>query len=111
MKIWFIKISILLLFTNIYANIKNGKVVNDTHCKTCHSVNMTGGEGGDFNPISYNRTKEELYRYTLDPLSEYKNFGFPASAMPNIPLRVEEIEDVVEYIDSLQPFKSWMKSK
>ncbi len=111
MKIWFIEISLLLLVADVYANIENGKIVYDVHCKTCHSIDMTGGEGGDFNPISYSRTKEELYRYTSDPLSEYKNFGFSASAMPNIPLKIEDIEDVVEYVDSLQPFKRWMKYK
>ena len=102
---------VLLFATNLYADIENGKAVYDVHCKTCHSIDMTGGEGGDFNPISYNRTKNELYRYTLDPLSEYKNFGFTASAMPNIPLKIQNIEDVVEYVDSLQPFKKWMKQK
>ncbi len=105
-----ILIFILFISTTIYADIQNGMKVYDVHCKTCHSINMTGGEGGDFNPISYSRTKQELYRYTLDPLGEYKNFGYAASAMPNIPLLIKDVEDVVEYVDSLQPFKKWMKT-
>ena len=109
MKKYLYSFILLLITTNMYANIENGKVVYDVHCKTCHSIDMTGGEGGDFNPISYKRTKEELYRYTLNPLSEYKNFGYVASAMPNIPLKIEDIENIVEYVDSLQPFKEWMK--
>jgi len=100
----------LLIAINLYADINNGMKVYDIHCKTCHSINMTGGEGGDFNLISYSRTKQELYRYTLDPLGEYKKFGYPASAMPNIPLLIKDVEDVVDYVDSLQPFKKWMKT-
>ncbi len=105
LKITFI---LLLIATSLDASIKDGKMLYDIHCKTCHSIDMTGGEGGDFNMISYTKTKKELFRYTLDPASEYKNFGYVASAMPNLPLRVEEIENLVDYIDSLQPFKKWM---
>jgi len=44
-----------------------------------------------------------------DPSEMYKEFGYTANAMPTLPLPKNEIEDVADYIDSLQPFKKWMK--
>ena len=31
------------------------------------------------------------------------------NAMPTLPLKENEIEDIADYIDSLQTFKVWMK--
>jgi len=70
---------------------------------------MKGGLGKDFNLVSYTRTKEEIMAYAKNPSKEYRKFGYPAYGMPTLPLNKEELRDVSEYIDSLQPFKKWMK--
>jgi mono/diheme cytochrome c family protein len=106
-KIRFILIP--LIATNIYADIERGKKVYSANCAQCHSVHMTGGLGRDFNLVSYTRRREDIVSYVKDPYTMYKKFGYGANAMPTLPLEKEEIEDVADYIDSLQPFKEWMK--
>jgi len=108
------KITFLLIpfiVTHLYADIEKGKKVYDANCAQCHSVHMTGGLGKDFNLVSYTRRKEEIIAYARDPYSMYQKFGYSANAMPTLPLEAQEIEDVADYIDSLQPFKEWMKKK
>ena len=70
---------------------------------------MKGGMGKDFNIVSYSRKKADIVKYVRSPSRMFREFGYTANAMPKIPLSEEEIKDVSEYIDSLQPFKSWMK--
>jgi len=91
------------------ADIENGKNVYLQNCANCHGIDMKGGLGKDFNLVSYNRKKADIIRYISAPSSMFKEFGYTSNAMPTIPLKGKQIEDVSEYIDSLQPFKSWMK--
>jgi len=91
------------------ANIEDGKDVYAQNCANCHSVNMGTGMGPDFNLVSYKRKRKDIVRYISSPSTIFREFGYSANAMPELPLRVQEIEDVSEYIDSLQPFKVWMK--
>jgi len=100
---------LLLLVTNIYASVKAGKEIYLIHCANCHSNNMRSGLGKDFNIVSYTRTKEEIIDYVTKPGMVFRKFGYPANAMPTLPLTKKEIKDVADYIDSLQPFKKWMK--
>ena len=102
---------LLLLATNINADIKAGRDVYLINCANCHSINMSGSLGKDFNIVSYNRTIEEIKTYVKKPDMVFRSFGYPANAMPTLPLDREEIQNVAEYIDSLQPFKKWMKKK
>jgi mono/diheme cytochrome c family protein len=67
--------------------------------------------GPDFNLVSYTRTKAEIKQYAKDPYSLYEKFGYSANAMPTLPLEEEELNDVADYISSLQPFKKWMIKK
>ena len=60
---------------------------------------------------NYTRKKQEIYNYAKDPYEYYKEFGYSANAMPTLPLEEQELKDVADYIDSLQPFKKWMKKK
>ncbi len=99
---------LLLLVTNIYASVEAGKDVYLTNCANCHSNNMRNSLGKDFNLVSYTRTKEEVKVYVEKPGMVFRSFGYPANAMPKLPLSKEEIQDVADYIDSLQPFKKWM---
>ncbi len=99
---------LLLLVTNIYASVEAGKDVYTTNCATCHSTNMSGSLGKDFNLVSYTRTKEDIKVYVKKPGMTFRSFGYSANAMPKLPLSEDEIEDVADYIDSLQPFKKWM---
>lgn len=107
------KLTLLFLFllTNAIADVKAGKDIYLTHCANCHSNHMNSGLGKDFNIVSYTRTKEEVKEYVKNPGSAYRAFGYPANAMPTLPLDDLEIQDVADYIDSLQPFKKWMKKK
>jgi mono/diheme cytochrome c family protein len=100
-----------IITTCINADIERGKKVYDANCVQCHSTHMTGGLGKDFNLVSYTRTKKEIMDYARDPYSMYKKFGYSANAMPTLPLEEQEIKDVADFIDSLQPFKEWMKKK
>jgi mono/diheme cytochrome c family protein len=102
---------LLLLATNIFASVKDGKQVYLINCASCHSVNMSGSFGKDFNLVSYERTKEQIKSYAAQPGKLYKSFGYSANAMPTLPLTGQEIEDVGDYIDSLQPFKKSMIKK
>ena len=98
-----------LIATQLHADIEKGKNVYQANCVQCHSVHMTGGLGRDFNLVSYTRKKKDIISYVKDPYSMYEKFGYKANAMPTLPLEDKEIEDVADYIDSLQPFKEWMK--
>ena len=95
--------------TNIKESLKSGKNVYLIHCANCHSINMSGSFGKDFNLVSYERTKDEIEAYIVQPNILYKTFGYSSNAMPSLPLTGQEIADVTEYIDSLQPFKKSMK--
>ena len=101
----------LVITTYLQADVKKGKLVHKANCATCHSTNMTGGLGRDFNLVSYTRKKKDIEKYAKDPYSLHKKFGYSANAMPTLPLTDEEFKDVADYIDSLQPFKEWMKKK
>jgi len=99
---------LLLLVTNIYASVEDGKNVYLIHCASCHSNTMSGSFGKDFNLVSYERTKDEIKAYVIQPDKLYKSFGYSSNAMPSLPLTGQEIEDIADYIDSLQPFKKSM---
>jgi len=102
-------VALLIAAFTLHADINNGKNVYLQNCANCHGIDMKGGMGKDFNLVSYNRKKADITRYIKAPSVMFKEFGYDANAMPTIPLRGQQIEDVSEYIDSLQPFKSWMK--
>jgi len=101
----------LLIGTDLLANVENGKAVFAANCATCHTVNGGSALGPDMNIVSYTRKKEDLEDYSRDPYKFYKTFGYSANAMPTLPLEDQEFKDVADYIDSLQPFKKWMKKK
>ena len=105
------KILILVLLSGLTlsADIDNGKDVYAQICANCHSVNMGTGMGPDLNMVSYRRKKEDISKYITSPSSMYRKFGYSSNAMPQLPIPPQDVEDVVEYIDSLQPFKIWMK--
>ncbi len=102
---------LLLLVTNIYADITAGKDIYFVNCANCHSINMSGSLGKDFNIVSYTRTKEEVIDYVTKPGLVYRKFGYSSNAMPTLPLSEKEKKDIADYIDSLQPFKKWMVKK
>ncbi len=107
-----IRISIVFtLFAqlNLNANIEKGKDIYAQNCANCHSVNMGTGMGPDFNLVSYKRKKEDIIKYVSSPSTMFRKFGYSSNAMPELPLTPGEIKDVSEYINSLQPFKLWMK--
>lgn len=79
------------------------------HCAICHTTNGGMAFGKDFNIVSYTRKKEDVKAYMKDPYENFKRFGYDANAMPTLPLKENEIEDIADYIDSLQTFKVWMK--
>ena len=105
------RILLLLVFSGLTlsADIENGKDVYAQNCANCHSVNMGTGMGPDFNMVSYSRKKEDISKYIMSPSTMFREFGYSSNAMPQLPLLAQEVDDVVEYIDSLQPFKIWMK--
>lgn len=94
---------------NLFANVENGRKQYLANCAICHTVNGGNAFGKDFNIVSYTRKKEDIKAYTKDPYSNFKRFGYSANAMPTLPLEEKDIDDIVDYIDSLQPFKKWMK--
>lgn len=100
--------AILILVFTLNADIENGKDVYAQNCANCHRVDMRGGMGEDFNIVSYTRKKEDIVKYVTNPSRVFREFGYSANAMPTIPLSVDDINDVSEYIDSLQKFKKWM---
>lgn len=99
----------LLTGLTLSADIDNGKNVYAQNCANCHSVTMGSGMGPDFNLVSYKRKKEDISKYITSPITMYREFGYSANAMPTLPLAPKDVADIVEYIDSLQPFKVWMK--
>jgi mono/diheme cytochrome c family protein len=109
-----------LLFTiaiistqSLFADIKNGQKIYNAYCVICHTVDnrASGSMGPDFNMVSYKRRKEEIMAYVRTPDVYYKEFGYSANAMPTLDITNKELEDVAEYISSLQPFKIWMIKK
>jgi len=111
-----ILLSIVLFSVSLSANeisdkesVKRGEVVYKNNCAICHTVNGGSAMGPDFNIVSYTRKKKDIEGYAKDPDAFYKAFGYSAQAMPTLPLEDQEFRDVASYIDSLQPFKKWMK--
>ncbi len=102
-------IALLFVVLTLNADIENGKDVYAQNCGNCHRIDMKGGMGKDFNIVSYSRKKEDIAKYVRTPSKMFREFGYGANAMPKIPLSEKEIKDVSEYIDSIQPFKAWMK--
>ena len=105
---------ILFIFSqNLFADIEKGKAVYNAYCVICHTVDnrASGSMGPDFNMVSYKRKKFEIMAYVRSPEVYYKEFGYSANAMPSIDLTNKELEDVADYISSLQPFKKWMIKK
>jgi mono/diheme cytochrome c family protein len=93
----------------MYGNKEEGKELYLIHCANCHSITMMDGLGKDFNIVSYTRTRDEIKLYMKSPWKYFRQFGYSANAMPTLPLDDSEIEHIADYIDSLQPFKKWMK--
>jgi len=104
---------IVFVTQSSFANIENGKKIYKAYCAICHTVDnrASGSMGPDFNMVSYKRKKFEIMAYVRTPDVYYKEFGYSANAMPSIDLTNQELEDVAEYISSLQPFKKWMIKK
>ena len=102
-------ITLFIFVFTLSANIENGKDVYAQNCANCHRTDMKGGMGQDFNIVSYNRKKADIVKYVRTPSQMFREFGYTANAMPTLPLSEDEIKDVSEFIDSLQPFKVWMK--
>ena len=100
---------ISLLGINLFADIENGKKLHLANCAICHTTNGGMAFGKDFNIVSYTRKKEDIKAYMKDPYENFKRFGYDANAMPTLPLKENEIEDIADYIDSLQTIKVWMK--
>ncbi len=100
--------AIFIFALTLNADIENGKDVYAQNCGNCHRVDMKGGLGKDFNIVSYTRKKEDVAKYVKSPIDMFKEFGYAANAMPKIPLSDKDIQDVSEYIDSIQKFKKWM---
>ncbi len=99
----------LLAGTHLLADVEKGKAVFAANCATCHTVNGGNALGPDMNIVSYTRKKKDIEQYAKDPYSLFEQFGYSANAMPTLPLEDHEFKDVADYIDSLQPFKKWMK--
>ena len=99
----------ILIGINIFADVENGKKLYLANCAMCHTVNGGNAFGKDFNIVSYTRKKEDIKAYIKDPYENFKKFGYSANAMPTLPLKENEIDDITEYIDSLQSFKICMK--
>jgi len=91
-------------------NAANGEKVYLQNCANCHSINMSGGMGPDLNIVSYKRKKEDIKKYIQDPVAMYVKFGYSSNAMPTLRLKGDELEAVTEFINTLQPFKEWMKN-
>lgn len=102
-------ITLFIFAFTLNADIENGQDVYAQNCANCHRVDMKGGMGKDFNIVSYSRKKEDIAKYVRTPSEMFKEFGYSANAMPKIPLSEKDIRDVSEFIDAIQPFKSWMK--
>jgi len=101
-------ITLFIITVTLNANIEDGKDVYAQNCANCHSTQMKGGMGKDFNLVSYTRKKEDIVKYIREPSRMFRKFGYSSNAMPTLPLTEQEISDVSEYIDSLQTFKKWM---
>jgi len=107
----FIIVLTTILFSAAFADADRGRAVYEANCAQCHSIHMTGGLGRDFNLVSYTRTKQQVIDYVESPDREYRKFGYSANAMPTLPLTEDEVKDVADFIDRLQPFKKWMVAK
>jgi len=83
----------------------NGEKIYKSTCSFCHSINMTGGFGRDFNLVSFTRTKEQIKHQVRDPNISAFRLGYTANAMPKFPLSEQEIEDIATYVDAIQPIK------
>ena len=104
-------IIILLMIAGVQlsADVTKGRAIYLSNCAICHTVNGGSAMGPDFNIVSYTRKRKDIENYVRKPYDNFDAFGYSANAMPALPLEEQEFRDVAEYIDSLQPFKKWMK--
>ncbi len=100
---------LLLTTTSLLADADRGRKVYEASCAICHTVNGGSALGPDLNIVSYTRHKDDLAAYIKEPYENFERFGYSANAMPTLPLSDKDVEDVSAFIDSLQPFKIWMK--
>ena len=98
------------MFLTLEANEVSGEKVYLENCAFCHTTDMSGGMGKDFNIVSYQRKVKDIKEYIKNPAKLYKKFGYSANAMPTLPISDDEIDAVSKYIDSLQKFKEWMRN-
>jgi len=103
------KKSILMtVFVSLLAfcgDTNKGENIYKSTCSFCHSINMTGGFGRDFNLVSFTRTKEQIKHQVREPNVSAFLLGYTANAMPKFHLSEQEIEDIATYVDSIQPIK------
>lgn len=103
-------IFLLTLAVNLWSSdIEKGKNLFNGYCAICHSTTGKHSMGPDLNLTSYTKTKEEIANYITNPSKYFEQWGYSANAMPELPLKKEEVDLIVDYVDKLQPFKKWMK--
>jgi len=65
-------ITLFIITVTLNANIEDGKDVYAQNCANCHSTQMKGGMGKDFNLVSYTRKKEDIVKYIREPSRMFK---------------------------------------
>jgi len=66
--------------------------------------------GPNIKSTSFKRTKQEIRAYVTKPARVSNDFGHKEESMPTLNLSSDDVYSIVEYIDSLQRHKIWMKS-
>jgi alcohol dehydrogenase (cytochrome c) len=78
----------------------NGQRIFEAHCAVCHGKNGTGAYGPALNHTGFSRGDSDLAVY------EVVRDGIPKTAMPRVPMSIQERWQVVGYLRSLQQHNS-----
>ncbi|PSC03372.1 cytochrome C [Alsobacter soli] len=87
------------------ASLKRGRILAEQNCGPCHAVGKTGASRNPKSPPF--RTLAQ--RYPVDELQEALaegiTVGHEGVEMPEFSFSADQVEDLVAYIDSLNPKK------
>ena len=97
-------LSLLLLFSSLFAKEIDGKKVFETYCWGCHHQTAVAF-GPPFKEIASKRSADEIKAMITDPQSVSKIFKYKRNAMPKIPLNQDELDAITKYILSYKDKK------
>ncbi|GGH28213.1 cytochrome c6 [Alsobacter metallidurans] len=95
----------LAVFPAVAANLKRGAAIAQANCGPCHAVGRSGPSRNAAAPPFRTLSARYPISSLQEALAEGIMVGHEDVGMPEFNFSVEEVDDLVAYIDSLSPRK------